>query len=214
MTARLLRALTAGVIFVFAAGVQAEEPNSKLWYVALGAAPAWYNSPGLSQGGVDASLRLESPGFGISGAFGRYVDDIKVIRLEGEVLYTRADVSSVGGVAAGGDLSSVGLMVNAFYDFNTNSNWTPFIGGGIGYSNVALNNLSLGGVTLVDDSNGAFSWQFKTGVSYQLTPSFSINGAYRVYGTDNLSFKDTGGATVNMDGPLIQMAEFGVRFHF
>ena len=79
---------------------------------------------------------------------------------------------------------------------------------------MALNNLSLGGVTLVDDSNGAFSWQFKTGVSYQLTPSFSINGAYRVYGTDNLSFKDTGGATVNMDGPLIQMAEFGVRFHF
>ena len=214
MTARVLRALTAGVIFVFAAGAQAEGQDSKPWYVAVSAGPAWYSGTRLTQGGTAGTLKTKSPAVGISGAFGRYIDDIKVIRLEGEVLYTRGEVSNVGGVSADGNLSNLGLMFNAFYDFNTNSNWTPFIGGGLGFSQVTIDNLSVGGVAAIDDSSEAFSWQFKTGVSYQFNPSLSINGAYRVYGTDNLSFKDTLGATVNSEGTVVQIAEFGLRFNF
>ncbi len=127
---------------------------------------------------------------------------------------TDSIVDGLSGVAADGNLSNVGLMFNAFYDFNIDSNWTPFIGGGLGYSRVTYDNFSVGGTTLIDDSADAFSWQFKAGVSYQLNPSLSINGAYRLYGTDNLSFKDTLGATVNSEGTVVQSAEFGVRFHF
>ena len=212
MIVRLLRVFTAGVIFAFAAGVQAQGQDPKLWYVALGAGAAW--SSGLSVTGATTGTVNLDPGFNVSGAFGRYIDDIKVIRLEGEVLYFQSDVSDISGTAASGDLSNASLMFNAFYDFNTDSNWTPFIGGGIGYARVEFDNLSAGGATLIDDSDDTFAWQFRAGVSYQLSPSISINGSYRLYGTDNLTFKDPTGASVNSEGMLNQGAEFGVRFHF
>ena len=213
MIVRLLRVFTAGVIFAFAAGVQAQGQDPKLWYVALGAGAAW--SSGLSvTGTTTGTVNLKQPGFNVSGAFGRYIDDIKVIRLEGEVLYFQSDVSNISGTAASGDLSNASLMFNAFYDFNTDSNWTPFIGGGIGYAHVTYDNLSVGGATRIDDSDDAFAWQFRAGVSYQLSPSLSINGSYRLYGTDNLIFKDPTNASVTSEGMLNQGAEFGVRFHF
>jgi opacity protein-like surface antigen len=212
MIVRSLRVFTAGVIFTFATGAQAQGQDPKLWYVAVGAGAAW--SSGLSVTGTTTGTINTDPGFNVSGAFGRYIGDIKVIRLEGEVLYFQGNVSNISGTGAGGDLSSASLMFNAFYDFNTDSNWTPFIGGGIGYSHVSFNDLSVGGVTLIDDSSDAFSWQFKAGVSYQFTPSVSINGSYRLYATDNLSFKDSAGASVNSEGMLTQSAEIGVRFHF
>ncbi len=213
MIVRLLRVFTAGVIFAFATGVQAQGQDPKLWYVALGAGAAW--SSGLSvTGTTTGTVNLKQPGFNVSGAFGRYIDEIKVIRLEGEILYTRSDISNISGTAAGGNLSNASLMFNAFYDFNTDSNWTPFIGGGIGYARVTLDELSAGGVTLIDDSDDAFAWQFKAGVSYQLTPSVSINGSYRLNSTDNLVFQDPTGASVTSAGLTNQSAEIGVRFHF
>ncbi len=165
-------------------------------------------------GTTTGTVNSEQPGFNISGAFGRYLDDIKVIRLEGEVLYYRSNISNISGTAADGNLSNASLMFNAFYDFNTDSNWTPFIGGGIGYARVSFENLSTGGATRIDDSGDAFAWQFRAGVSYQLSRSVSINGSYRLYGTDNLIFKDPTNASVTSEGMLTQGAEFGVRFHF
>jgi opacity protein-like surface antigen len=213
MIVRLLRVFTAGVIFVFATGVQAQGQDPSPWYVGLGAGPAW--SSGLSvTGAITGTVNSKQPGFNVSGAFGRYVDDIRVIRLEAEVLYNRNDISNISNTAADGNLSSVSLMFNAFYDFNTDSNWTPYIGGGIGYARVAFDDLSVGGTTLIDDSGDTFAWQFKAGVSYQFNPSISISANYRLYGTDNITFKDPANATVNSEGALNQGAELGVRFHF
>ena len=214
MIVRMLRVLTAGLIFVYAAGAQAQAQDPKLWYVALGAGAAWYDSLPVTGAGGTGNVNMEQPGFNVSGAFGRYLDDIKVIRLEGEVLFTRSDISNIDATGAGGNLSNVGLMVNAFYDINTNSNWTPYLGGGLGYSRVTFDNLSAGGVTLIDDSADAFSWQFKAGVSYQFNPSISMNVAYRYYATDNLAFKDAAGAPVTSGGTRTHNAEVGVRFHF
>ena len=89
MIVRLLRILTAGVIFLSAAGAQAQVQDPKLWYVSLGTGGAWYEDVNLG-GGVSAST---DTGFTLTGAFGRYVDDIRVIRLEGQVLYNRASIS-------------------------------------------------------------------------------------------------------------------------
>ncbi len=39
-------------------------------------------------------------------------------------------------IDADGDLSSTSLLINGWYEFETNSSWRPYVGGGIGYTNV------------------------------------------------------------------------------
>ncbi|GMQ76773.1 MAG: outer membrane beta-barrel protein [Gammaproteobacteria bacterium] len=210
MIVRLLRILMAGVIFVFATVAQAQGQDPKLWYVALGTGGAWYEDLDFG-GGVSASM---DTGFTVNGAFGRYIDDIRVFRLEGEVLYTRSGVGNLGGVPAKGTLSNVGLMFNAYYDVRTGSSWRPYFGGGIGYSRVDFDGLSSAGVTLVNDSDDVFSWQIKVGVAYEFSPSWAVNVGYRYYGTENLAFTGPASTRVTSEGTRISSAELGFRFNF
>jgi len=210
MIVRLLRILMAVAIFLSGTGVQAQGQDPKLWYIDLGVGAAWYNNVSFG-GGANAVM---DTGFNLNGAFGRYIDDIRVIRLEGEVLYARSSISNLSGVPASGDISNLGVMFNAYYDFRNDSNWTPYLGGGLGYSRVSFDKLSSGGVTLLDDSDDAFSVQFKAGVEYEFSPSWAVNVGYRLYGTDNLVFSDPTGARVTSEGTLIQSAEFGFRLNF
>ncbi len=210
MIVRLLRVLMAGVVFVFAAGAQAQGQVPNPWYVALGAGGAWYND--LKFGG-SPSASMDT-GFTLNSAFGRYIDDIRVVRLEAEVLYATSDIGNLSGTTASGTLSNAGVMFNAIYDIRFNSSWVPYIGGGIGYSRVDFDGLSSGGVTLLNDSDDAFSWQFKAGVAYEFSPSWVVNLGYRYYGTDNLDFTDPAGAQVTSEGSEIHSAELGFRFHF
>ncbi len=212
MIVRLLRVLTAGVVFVFAAGVQAQTQDPKLWYVSIGAGGAWYQDLKLN-GAIVGTASMDT-GFTVNGAIGRYLDNERVIRLEAEAIYDRADFSNIDGPKAGGNLSNVGLMFNLLYDIKTNSSWVPYLGGGIGYSLVSVDNLSLGGPTLIDDSAGTFSWQFKAGIAYQFNPSMAVTLGYRYYATDNVSFDSKVGGSVNTSGTEIQNAELGFRFNF
>jgi len=208
----MLRVLTAGVLFVFAAGAQAQTEDPKLWYVAIGAGGAWYDDLKLN-GAIVGEVGMDT-GFTVNGAIGRYLDDERVIRLEAEAIYDRADISDISGPKAGGNLANVGLMFNFLYDIQTNSSWVPYLGGGIGYSRVSVEDLSTGGPTLVDDSANAFSWQFKAGIAYQFNPSMAVTLGYRYYATDNVSFDSKFGGSVNTGGTDIQNAELGFRFHF
>ena len=212
MIVRMLRVLTAGMLFVFAAGVHAETQDPKLWYVAIGAGGAWYQDYEL-EGAIVGKASMDT-GFTVNGAFGRYLDDGRVLRLEVETIYDRADIDNIGGTKVSGDLSNMGVMFNFLYDIQTNSRWVPYLGGGIGYSQVFLNDLSFGGVTLVDDDAGAFAWQFKAGIAYQFNPSMAVTLGYRYFGTDNVSFKSKVGGSVNTGGTDIQNAELGFRFNF
>lgn len=221
MIVRPLRALSAGVIFLFATAAQAQSTPSSPhlpnpWYIAFGAGGAWYEDWALT-GAPDVSLNT---GWTANTAFGRYLDDIRVVRLEGEVMYDEASISGVGGAAASGTLSNIGAMLNIYYDIRTGTNWTPYLGGGLGYSYVTLDSLASAGVMFagsplsVDDNDGAFAWQIKAGVTYQFSPTWAVNLGYRYFGTDNLSFQTTSGTNLNTEGTRIHNAEIGFRLHF
>lgn len=210
MIVRLLRVLMAGIVLVFACGAQAEEKGSKPWYFALNGGGAWYEDWKIDALG-SASM---DTGFTVSGAFGRYIDEIRVFRLEAEVLYDRASVGKISGTTASGTVSNTALMFNAIYDIRTDSSWVPYFGGGIGYSLVDMDKLSSGGVALFNDTDGAFSWQIKAGVAYEFSPAWAINLGYRYYDTGNLDFTGPGGTQVTSEGTTIQSAELGIRFHF
>ena len=213
MIVRMLRVVTAGVLLLLAGGALAQQTNPKPWYAAVGAGGAWNSDRTLSGGGVSATVSTKT-GLTANGAFGRYLDDLRVLRVEVETLYDRSDVSNINGAHASGDVSNVGLMFNFLYDIHTDSSWIPYLGGGIGYSWVSYNDISQNGVTALDDSNSAFSWQFKGGIAYQFNPSMAITLGYRFYQTNNLSFNDPSGLSVKTGGTKIQNAELGFRFHF
>lgn len=212
MIVRKLRVLTAGVIFLFAAGAQAQVHTLNPWYVALGAGGTWYDDWGIT-GAPDVALET---GLNANLAFGRYLDDIRVFRLELEGLYTRADVDNFGGVTSTGTLSNAGLMFNGYYDIRTNSSWTPYFGGGLGYSRVTMDKLATGGVVLIDDHDDAFSWQVKAGVAYEFSESLVLEANYRYYGTDNLTFDPPAGGTTKTtaEGTRSHNAAVELRFHF
>ena len=67
---------------------------------------------------------------------------------------------------------------------------------------------------MLNDSDDAFSWQFKAGVAYEFSPSWAVNLGYRYYATDNLEFTGPGGVPVTSDGTEIHSAELGFRLHF
>ncbi len=103
------------------------------------------------------------------------------LRLEGELTYRSNDVDTIGGVGTTADISSTSLMLNALYDFNSESGFTPYIGGGIGVSDV---DFEIGTNTFGDT---VVAMQFIGGVMFDLSPGLVMSVDYRLFGTEDLA---------------------------
>jgi OOP family OmpA-OmpF porin len=91
-----------------------------------------------------------------------------------------------GAVATGGDLHSYNMMLNQYYRFRNSTPFTPYIGGGIGESSVALNNTRP--VSPVDlgpfsGTDAVFAYQGIAGIAYSITPHLSLAAEYRYFAT-------------------------------
>jgi opacity protein-like surface antigen len=83
-------------------------------------------------------------------------------------------LAPLASASASGELRTFTLMANAWYDFDMGSNFTPYIGGGVGYAD---NELKHG--LLADGSGGDFAWQLGAGVNYKIGDKTSIGLGYR-----------------------------------
>jgi opacity protein-like surface antigen len=106
---------------------------------------------------------------------------------------TRAGIGtftgSLGTVALGGDISSLGFMVNAHRDFKTKGKWAPFVMAGIGGASINLDVNSAAGVAKsYDESDLVFAYQAGAGIGYNFTPTVSGNFQYRFFGTTDPTF--------------------------
>jgi opacity protein-like surface antigen len=88
-------------------------------------------------------------------------------RAELEATYRKNEIS-------GGTADSVALMGNAYWDIETNTRVTPYIGAGIGTAYVD-----------VDTAGGGNGWEFAyqgmAGANVALTPQWAIGAEYRYY---------------------------------
>lgn len=130
-------------------------------------------------------------GYMLGVAAGVSADVNKYFGIRGEVEYTYADVDlerkymeedeDNGELVNSKDkwkTSSNTLMLNAYVDIKTGTEFTPYIGAGLGY---AWNNAKLkvdNGTYLKFDDN-AFAWQIGAGVSYAVCDALSIDLGYR-----------------------------------
>lgn len=69
------------------------------------------------------------------------------------------------------------LMMNAYYDIDTNTAFTPYVGGGIGYARLKGSVDSRFGE--LSKSSDEFAWQLGAGVAYALNDNVSLDLGYR-----------------------------------
>lgn len=213
MNIRIIRFVVAAGILCGTSGAALAQGNA--WYVAGGLGVSFANDVDIQQLGVTISSDLDT-GALVTGAVGHTFGGF---RAEGELAYMDNDVSQLsvaglGSTEASGDVSALAFMANVYYDFNADGKWKPFIGAGVGYANVSINNLAAGGFLLADDSAGVFAYQIKVGIGYAFTDSLDGTLGYRYFGTQDADFVDTSGAAFTTDGLTTNVVEVGVRYRF
>ncbi len=72
------------------------------------------------------------------------------------------------------------VMLNAYYDINTGTKFTPYVGAGLGFSHQKVK------ADDIKKSSNEFAWQVGAGVSYAATDNISVDFGYRY--VDNGSF--------------------------
>ena len=154
------------------------------------------------------------PGYAIALAVGYDFGDF---RFEGEIFSREADVddTKTNGVTVNGDGNAfaAGGMVNAYYDFDLGSPWTPYVGAGLGAAVVGFENWRAAGIDLADDEDLVFAFQGAAGLGYEFNDRFAVYGGYRFFGTTDPSLEDDAGDDFDSEF-YSHTIELGFRYIF
>lgn len=135
--------------------------------------------------GADVSY---DPGFSLSAVIGHEFG--MGLRLEGEVNYKMADTdkfkSQLGTRNLDSDFRSLGMMVNAFYDFQPSMAFTPYVGAGLGFANINMSSADVNGSRIWNsDSATAFAYQIGFGGNVMINRRMAFDLGYRYFGTND-----------------------------
>ena len=78
------------------------------------------------------------------------------------------------------------VMLNAYYDINTGTKFTPYVGAGIGYSHLKAKIHDVDFSESKSDNN--FTWQIGAGVSYAMTDNIALDAGYRYTDAGDVKF--------------------------
>ncbi len=92
--------------------------------------------------------------------------------------------------------------------------WRPYIGGGIGYTNLDADISSGAGISSFDDSDGGFSYQLGIGVTVPVGNSGELDIGYRYRETPNLSLTSDSTVGFAFDEIDYKSQTFQVGYNF
>ena len=124
----------------------------------------------LKTGGTTANEKFDT-GYAYGGAVG--YDMGNGTRVELDALHQMSNLTGVGGVAANGHLQSTSLMVNGQYDLMQGTQFTPYVGVGVGAQNVGAN------INGVHDADWKPAYQAEAGLRTNISDKVSLFGEYR-----------------------------------
>ena len=200
------RFISCFAVFLFGLGITGNSYAADGWYFSgnVGTSILMETdvtdtfSGGSAKGTADADT-----GVMVSGAIGHAWDNF---RLEAEALYQQADLDTLNvssatlfgstfstniDLAVDGEASSLGLMVNGWFDVDTGSKWTPYFGGGVGFSRQSIDIKSIAGIsTAYDQDAEVISYQAGVGLKYAMSDTTSIGVSYRYFGSQEAEFDD------------------------
>lgn len=108
------------------------------------------------------------------------------------------------------------FQINGYYDIDTGSAFTPYIGAGIGasaiYESMTSGNANNSSRHMSSDTTMGFAWNVGAGVAYSFTDNVALDVGYRFAGFGNGSVKHMGNEVENYMTANEFMA--GVRFSF
>lgn len=154
------------------------------------------------------------PGIAVGGAAGY---DYGFLRLEGEISYRHAEISSVTDAPTGasyrgvdGDFGALAFMANAFFDLHNNSPITPYWGGGVGFAVLSSSDVTSAETPLYEEGEDTvFAYQ----AEIALNPFLSLDLGYRYFGTAKGTIDDDSDLSTKFKMES-HNALMGVRFKF
>ena len=184
--------------------------------------------PLRSQGlqGVTPGTAHRDDGYIVGGAFGYKFGPF---RAEINLDYAEQDMSTGNNVFAGasgrganlnGSSSDLSAMLNGYYDIDTGTRFTPYIGFGLGASYYRLNQVNTTNlatnVKIANSGDYVFAYQPIVGVSYAITPQLLVGLEYRYFGTTDANLKySAGGATSRFKvDPTSHNVLLNLSYHF
>lgn len=84
------------------------------------------------------------------------------------------------------------IMANVYYDFNTGTEWTPYVGGGLGWAKVKSTfSIDMEDSTISQSKNN-FAWNLTAGVAYNFNRNLALDASYRYsdYGKSEPSYRE------------------------
>lgn len=207
-----------------AAPVRADDttPDAKGFYATLGLGASWPQNVN----GNTTILNVPVTGsYGLGGGFAGEIGagyDFGPVRTELTYSYNNASLSNVSATALGttvtttinnGVINTNSVLASAYLDIPTKSRWVPYVGGGLGYTNIGWGAYSanVGGITLTQTpgSQGVFGYQAKLGVSYLASRSADVfvEGTYQ--GTTGFTAGEVNYGAIGSWG-----ARLGARYRF
>lgn len=109
-------------------------------------------------------------------AGGTLLDGVDAAVLTGSATQLGLTVGQV--VAAGqGEIETLSMLANAYYDFNRDGMFSPYLGGGIGFSMVDVT-FNPSGVGIIDDDDTAFAYQVKVGATLNFSDRWEAFAEY------------------------------------
>jgi opacity protein-like surface antigen len=135
------------------------------------------------------------------------------VRFELEAAYRKNDADKWRGFDLDGDVESLAVMFNTAVDFVNRTSLTPYVMGGIGGARVSLDDLEAMGITIIDDDDTVFAYQFGGGLAFNLTKSLVLDLGYRYFATANLEItaEDDSDGKINYDTHNLML---GLRYLF
>ena len=166
-------------------------------------------------------------GFGVDGAlgydFGSFRTDLEFTFLSAKAVFdVDKDDRRGTNVEADDTLTILALTANAWYDLHTGTAWTPYIGIGLGGTNllVQLSEGSDEDDRYFDGTGWGFAYQAGVGVAFEVLSGFSLTAGYQFFGTLETDVIDDGESTGDADdsnvSPMLTAhgIQLGMRFLF
>jgi OmpA-OmpF porin, OOP family len=138
-------------------------------------------------------------------------------RVEGEVGWRdngldKISTPHLGGGSASGDFEPWSFMVNGYYDFDTGTKFTPYLGLGVGAVTMT-GKVEETGTTITDTGRTGFGYQGIAGVAYQINDQLAIKGEYRYLATTETNEPDDAG-TIGSGNAKMAYASHAVLLGF
>ena len=153
------------------------------WYIGVGAGANFLQDNDVKIGAT--TNRIESdPGFLLNGSLGFGFES--QFRPEFEIAYRRNEVDKTSGPGSGastGNFNSIAFMGNLFYDFQTQSGLTPYLGAGIGAALLDADNAGRVFNSSLDNNRFEFAYQGIAGLAYELSERWDVTADYRYFAT-------------------------------